>query len=180
MSGIAQVPTALAAAAGRRLGGEVPERFEIHMVPRELAYPGSANRGPFASRSQSLMSIARCVALAYLHGVVPLASLVSPPTEAEQAVMQAVELVPDAELAEGAARIVVSSAGRVDSESADGEEMLHPRWDALAADVEGLAGRCEAPIEAARRLCDAVALNAAAGELVAIVESTAGGRRASP
>ncbi len=71
VSGIAQAPSTLAAEMGIELEGALPQRIEVRMNPVELDYPGSRNRGPFSGRSDSLMSVVRCVALAYLHGHVP-------------------------------------------------------------------------------------------------------------
>ena len=147
VSGIAQVPTHLAARLGGTFGHRKPQRLEVRMSPDELSYPGSRNRGPFHSRSDSLMSVARCVALGYLHGAVPYRQLVEPPGERERSVLDLVELVPDEGLRETEAVITVAADGQEQTELAVGKEILYPDWAATTRDLSGIAERSEAPSE---------------------------------
>ena len=157
VSGIAQVPTALASSMGRRFDSRTPERLEIRVPPREFNYPGSNNRGPFKSRSDSLMSIARCGALAYANGRIPLHLLAGPPLDNEEAVLEVIDVVSDSALAEGAAELRVSMKGHEAALAGHDAELLHPTWDELTDDLEGLAERCEVPVETAEGLHDLVA-----------------------
>ena len=101
VSGIAQVPTSLAVAAGRSVDTYArPQRMLLRMAPSELAYPGTDNRGPFNSRSDSLMSVVRCVAVGYRHGHIPYRSLARAPSVQETELLEMVELVGDERLAE--------------------------------------------------------------------------------
>ena len=157
VSGIAQVPTTLASSMGKRFDFRTPERLEIRVPPREFNYPGSSNRGPFKSRSDSLMSIARCGALAYANGRIPLHLLAGPPLDNEEAVLEVIDLVSDSALAEGAAELRVSMKGHEVALTGHDAELLHPTWDDLTDDLEGLAERCEVPVERAQGLHDLVA-----------------------
>ena len=157
VSGIAQVPTALASLMGKRFDSRPPERLEIRVPAREFNYPGSSNRGPFKSRSDSLMSIARCCALAYANGKIPLRLLAEPPLDNEETVLKVTEVVSDSALAEGAAELRVSLEGNEAALTGHDAELLHPTWEELGGDLEGLAERCEIPVERAECLHDLVA-----------------------
>lgn len=156
VSGIAQVPTHLAARLGEAFDHREPERIEVRMSSDELAYPGSRNRGPFKSRSDSLMSVARCVALSYLHGAVPYRQLVEPPGERERSLLDVVELVPDDGVQETEAVLTVAVAGQERTERAAGREILYPDWATTTRDLSNIAARSEARPELVTELHRAI------------------------
>lgn len=166
VSGIAQVPTHLAAALGRSLHGRMPRRITVTMAAAELAYPGSSNRGPFRSRADSLMSVARCVALAYLHGGIPYRRLLKPPDEAQQELLAGVELVADTEREETCATVAVELDGETHRLEAHGDDLLYPDWTSVTGDLRSLARRYEAPTSTVERLAEAVGSDAPGGALL--------------
>lgn len=148
VSGIAQVPTTLAVQAGRGAeSGRLPLEIEVRMSPRELAYPGSANRGPFVSRSDSLMSVARCVSLGYRTGRVPYRALTMPAGEEESALVDLVRLVPDDALGETEATLrAVDADGAVRTFQGHGDELLYPKAAEVFNGLDGVAERSEAAV----------------------------------
>lgn len=156
ISGIAQVPTLLAAQLGMRTDHELPRSITVRMTPSELSYPGSRNRGPFRSRSDALMSIPRCVALAYLHGNVPYVSLSKPPDELEDRLIKRVELIAAPELSETEAELMVDVDGTTLRERGHGRDVLFPTWEQSSKDIAGIAGRSEAPTDVVRKIRDTV------------------------
>lgn len=145
VSGIAQAPTAAAAALHAQLGGRPVNHMVVRMAPIVLAYPGSRNSGPFRSRSDSLMSVSRCCALAYVHGAIPLASLSGAPGPAESEVLARLELVGDEDLDEGEAVVRVTTDGAEAHEVRQcTEDLLFPSFKDLLGDLDGLARRSEA------------------------------------
>jgi 2-methylcitrate dehydratase PrpD len=155
VSGIAQVPTWLACEA-RPLVGAGIERVRCEVSESELAYPGSANRGPFAARSDALMSIAFCVGCGLADGVVGLARLEAP-NEAELSALTArVEVAGAADLEDGEARLECLLAdGETIRSRASAAEVLFPAWEAL--DSAALASRSEAPEPLVAALREALA-----------------------
>ncbi len=147
VSGIAQVPSAAAAGLGRELGGARPRAMVVRLAPTDVSYPGTTNRGPFRSRADSLMSIARCVALAYLDGAITVDRLDAAPRPDEQAVLDVVELVPDREIPEEAVEIIVEVDGATRSRALGSRQVLYPSVHDLSADLPGLAERSEAPLD---------------------------------
>jgi 2-methylcitrate dehydratase PrpD len=145
ISGIAQLPTHLAGKLGKVFERAEPERIEIRMPPTDLAYPGSRNRGPFHSRSDSLMSVSRCVALAYLNGVVPYRRLLEPPTAEETRMLRSIELIPDVTIGEEAASVTVAVAGEERSERGSSRDLLYPGWEVTSGELGAIARRSEAP-----------------------------------
>jgi len=174
VSGIAQVPTALASSLGKQFDSRTPDRMEIRVSPREFNYPGSSNRGPFKSRSDSLMSIARCVALAYTNGKIPLRLLSGPPVDKEEDVLKVTEVVSDSSLAEGAAELRVSMQGHETALIGYDAQLLHPTWEVLRGDLKGLAERCEVSVVGAESLHDLVAGTANADSLRLALENDDG------
>lgn len=156
VSGIAQVPTKLSAGLGVDWDHVHPDRVEVRMTPRELGYPGSRNRGPFRSRSDSLMSVTRCVALAYLHQSVPYRLLLKPPGSEEAALIDRIELVADESLDETEAVVAVTVGDRTRSEHGRGSELLYPDWATTQQTLEVIARLFEAPLGAIRGLHSAV------------------------
>jgi 2-methylcitrate dehydratase PrpD len=142
VSGIAQIATALAVSARDWLGGGDWSEMIVHVAKAEADYPGSANRGPFRSRSDALMSIVFCAAAGLERGAVPLALLESPGSLGDA--IARVRLAPDPGLAEGHARIEVRTAGDNRSFEGAAADLLHPSWPAVAADADALALRSEA------------------------------------
>lgn len=171
VSGIAQVPTHLAARLGRSLNARMPQRITVRMAAAELAYPGSHNRGPFRSRGDSLMSVARCVALAYLHGGIPYRRLVEHPDQPERNLLSRIELVADVLRDETTADVTVELDGEAHRLEGQGGDLLYPDWESLIGDLPGLARRYEAPINTVERLADLVGSDASSGDL--LKESTA-------
>lgn len=144
VSGIAQVPTALACGARDGLDGAAPEQVVMRVSPIEHAYPGSANRGPFRSRSDALMSIAFCVTCGVLDGAVRLARLEEPNHPDLVALIDHVEVRPDPALEENEAAIEVRAGDRVVTRAATTADVLFPAWSELSADPAALARRSEA------------------------------------
>lgn len=173
VSGIAQVPTHLAARLGGAFDHREPERIEVRMSSGELSYPGSRNRGPFKSRSDSLMSVARCVALAYLHGAVPYRQLVRPPGDREQSVLDVIELVTDDGLQETEAILTAAVAGQERAERGSGGEILYPDWQATTRDLSGIAARSEARPEIVSKLHRAIEQGSEIGVINDLLEETA-------
>jgi 2-methylcitrate dehydratase PrpD len=156
VSGIAQVATHLAGGLHADLGTDRPTAVRVRMSPIELAYPGSANTGPFTSRSAALMSVAFCVAACLLDGTVSLHRLDHPDTADIGALLSVVEVAGDPALAENESRVELDVGGRTLVRTARAADLLYPTWDDLAADVPGLAVRSEA---------DQVVVGDALGEL---------------
>lgn len=146
VSGIAQVPTELACRAHERLAGRTPRGVTVAMSSFEYAYPGSSNTGPFASRSDALMSVAFCVAGGLLDGTVRLERL-EKPNDADIAVLlERLIVQPDPALAENVAQLRVTlEDGEEIVATIGAEEILYPGWAELAAAAPALALRSEAP-----------------------------------
>jgi hypothetical protein len=145
VSGIAQVPTHLGCRAhnqldGRRLSGAV-----VRMSASEASYPGSANRGPFRSRSDALMSVCFCTAAGIRDGAVGLGRLEAPNELA--GVFKLVAVEPDAAIPEGTARLVLDFGSGEAELTASSSELLFPSWNSLAWNAVGLASRTEADPE---------------------------------
>ncbi len=157
VSGIAQVPSILSARLARAAEGETLQRVRVRMTHGELEYPGSQNRGPFASRSDSLMSIPRTVALALIHGRVPYASLLKQPDERELRIMDVVELVPDGSLGETESVVEIEiSRGQSLTARGTGSEFLYPSWVDLRGDLEDLATRNDARLTVMEQLAELI------------------------
>jgi 2-methylcitrate dehydratase PrpD len=144
VSGIAQVATHLACGLHGDLGADRPTAVRVRMSTIELAYPGSANTGPFTSRSAALMSVAFCVAAGLADGTVRLDRLDNPGAADIAAMLAVVDVAADPALAENESRVEVDAGGRTLVRTAKAADLLYPSWDGLAADVAGLAVRSEA------------------------------------
>jgi hypothetical protein len=143
VSGIAEVPTWLACRAHDELGDDTAEAIELGLPPDEAAYPGSANRGPFRSRSDALMSVAFCVSSGLQDGLVRLARLEQPGDAGVAALIERFRLTPRPDLQESEATLTVTaSGGRRLELRATGADILYPRWDGI--DAEAIATRSEA------------------------------------
>jgi hypothetical protein len=154
ISGIAQVPAHLAAQLGRQAGHAMPDALQVRMSSLELQYPGSSNRGPFTGRADSLMSVARCAALAYLHGHVPYLGLVEAPGREEANLIDLIELVPDETLRETEVVVTATVDARRRTLHGKADDLLYPTWEqARAASVE-MAERSEAPLDLVERMGD--------------------------
>ncbi len=156
ISGIAQVPAYLAAEIGEETGRVLPETVRVHMPPAEAAYPGTASRGPFVGRSDSLMSVARCVALAYSTGTVSHAALADAPSAREAAVMDRLELIPDPELEETTALLSVTVEGHEVSRRQHAGRILYPLWEQTRTEVDDIAARNDLSAEPLRELAELV------------------------
>jgi 2-methylcitrate dehydratase PrpD len=144
VSGIAQVPTWLACMLHGDNGG-LPEQILVTVSPIEHAYPGSSNRGPFASRSSALMSIAFCVACGLADGAVRLSRLDAPPDTRLADLLERVRVEPDAEMPEHAARIqVLNGSGKSASRSGAAAQVLFPDWHEVSERADEVARRSEA------------------------------------
>jgi 2-methylcitrate dehydratase PrpD len=155
VSGISQVPTTLAARAWKQHWSD-DCRVEVAMCPAELAYPGSANVGPFRSRSDSLMSVARCVAAALTCGRVPFVALGQQPSPAEQSWLDRISVVPDPSLGETEAELRFHQRGKTSVLRDAGRGVLYPTWWDLVTDIEGLAVRSEASIDQVARFAQVI------------------------
>lgn len=156
VSGIAQVPSAAAAALGRGRGDLPVRRLAVRVARSDVGYPGSTNVGPFRSRSDSLMSIVRCAALAYLHGAIAVDQLDRTPDSAEQAVLDALEVVPDDEMAEEEAEVTVETDAGTATVTLTGRQVLYPTFDELVGDLPTLAKRSEALVATVEELAAAM------------------------
>lgn len=156
VSGIAQVPTYLAGELGTVFEHVEPERIEVRMPSQELDYPGSRNRGPFKGRADSLMSIARCVALSYLHGSIPYRVLLQAPDVRELALIRTVDLVADPDFEETEATVTITVRGCTERRRAYGGELLYPGWERAREDATEIARRCEAPVDLVAHLAETI------------------------
>jgi 2-methylcitrate dehydratase PrpD len=148
VSGIAQPMTWLAARAHHRLAGRGFQRAVVHISAAESDYPGSMNRGPFDARGQALMSVAYCVACALSAGYVQVRQLEDP--ESVAALIDRVEIVPDAGLAELDATVtVLADDGEEIVLKDNGRELLF--LDPDTVDPAEIARRSEAPVSAVER-----------------------------
>lgn len=152
VSGIAQVPTHLACMAHESLAGSMPEHAEVRISEAAAAYPGSANRGPFHSRSDALMSVAFCVACGLAKGAVYLQDLERPSETSALRLMKRIEVVGDPKLDEEECWLSVRSGRRNFELTMRGEELLRPEWPAVSGDLHGLAARTQAPEDLVRQL----------------------------
>lgn len=143
VSGIAQVPVAAALKVRAALQGE-PSAVRVMMSPAECRYPGTANRGPFSSRSDALMSVPRCVALALHNGAVSYRDLVRPLTGREQLLLDKIELVPTPSLGETAVTVSVEDQSQTLQATVIGDDVLYPTWESLRGDPHAVAMVCEA------------------------------------
>lgn len=172
VSGIAQVATHLACEVHTHTINATPDEVTVKLSPAEAAYPGSANRGPFRSRSDALMSVAFCVAAGLADGFVSLNRLENPNELA--ALIQKVTLEPDPQLEERQASLEFLVSGRRLTLSADASSLLHPEWASLKADVMSLAARSEAEPARVASVCDALSpTKVDARRLRALLESAA-------
>ena len=171
VSGIAQTPTHLAAQLGKELGGDDIRRVEVRMSRNEVSYPGTGNRGPFRSRSDSLMSVPRCVVIALLRGSTPYAVLRAPADADQERLMDRVELAPQEDFEDGTVEIVIETeSGDEHRRFAHAADFLFPRWSEVTADLAGLAARTESPPGAVERLADVLSDDPTAEEISAIVD----------
>ncbi|MPZ63874.1 MAG: hypothetical protein GEU93_21975 [Propionibacteriales bacterium] len=169
ISGIAQVPAHLAAEIGKETGRALPDSVRVHMPPSEAAYPGTANRGQFVGSSDSLMSVARCVALAYSTGTVAHAALAAAPSRAETAVMERLELVPDAGLEETAAMVSVTVDGQEATRRQHAKQLLYPSWGQTRAEIHDIAARNDASAAALRELAELVEAGPSARSILTLM-----------
>ncbi|MGH2948066.1 MAG: MmgE/PrpD family protein [Solirubrobacteraceae bacterium] len=142
VSGIAEVPTWLACRAHLDLQGAAPDSIAVGVSEAEATYPGSANRGPFRSRSDALMSLAFCVACGITDGLVPLGRLERPGDAGLAHVIERVELQPRGDLAETEATLTVTAGDRCIEIRGAGADVLYPSWHGM--DADSLAARNEA------------------------------------
>jgi 2-methylcitrate dehydratase PrpD len=171
VGGVALSATLLAVEMGRLAGGRAPDVLVVRLPRAKANYPGAMNRGPFKGRSDSLMSVARCVALGYLCGNVPYAKTASALEADEQYVLDRTVVTADDDLADGAARLELTIAG--ESRFLEGEcrEFLYPTWDAVVHDTDAAAARYEAPPAAARTLVDRIVSGAWGSEVLAAIRT---------
>jgi 2-methylcitrate dehydratase PrpD len=167
VSGIAQIPTDLGRLAHDDLAGKAVESAVIRLSEREAAYPGSANTGPFRSRSDALMSVAFCVACTLTDGTVRLARLERP--NELSTVTSAIRVQADSGLEESQA-VLALAAGGADREYAAGDAVLFEPWAAMVGDSGIVARRSEAdPARVARAAQQLQAHRPDGRELVALV-----------
>lgn len=158
VSGIAQVATHLAATLGIEKQHQIPIRLEIQMNPNEISYPGSTHTSDAMTRSQALMSIPRCVSIAYVEGAVPIDSLDAAPSVEESELLRRIRIEGDEQLAETEVRFEAQFAGGQETKEMHGSAILYPTWEATFSDLPGLAFRSEARLDRiedlARRLAE--------------------------
>lgn len=147
VSGIAQVPTDLACGLHAVVAGRSPHAVRVRMSEIELAYPGSANTGPFASRSAALMSVAFCVACGLSDGTVRLARLEDPDTVP---LLDIVDVAADPAVEENHARLEVDVDGETLVRTGRAADLLFPAWrDVAPADVARRSEADESVVAAA-------------------------------
>jgi 2-methylcitrate dehydratase PrpD len=157
VSGIAQVPTHLGALLHDELDGIGPDSVIVRMSAAEANYPGSSNRGPFRSRSDALMSIAFCVATAVIAGHVPLEATEDANDRRLAAAIDRVQLEVDPSLPDASVVLTAEVGDRTLELAGRGSEIFHPTWAAISADLDGLARRCEAPVDVVREAREVLA-----------------------
>lgn len=153
VSGIAQVATRLACDAYDP-AATFPDGVEVRMSEAEAQYPGSANCGPFHSRSDALMSVAFCVASGLSDGAVRIGRLDAPQELAEH--VKRVEVVPDPQLAEGTATLAFDGNGSHHESRQTSAQILYAGWDDQSLNAAPLALRSEADIAAVASLRQAL------------------------
>ncbi len=151
VSGIAQVPTALACGLHEKIGSLRPAQVRVRMSPVELSYPGSGNTGPFASRSGALMSVAFCVACGLLDGTVRLNRLDNPGAADLAGLLALIDVAADPGLTENESRLEVDLDGTELVRTGRTADLLYPGWDDLVTDVAGLAKRSEAELAVVKK-----------------------------
>jgi 2-methylcitrate dehydratase PrpD len=157
VSGIAELPTALACRAHEQCGSRRWSSIELRLAPAETKYPGSLNRGPFKSRSDALMSVPFVVASSLLDGPPQLDVLENPGRLAGREIdVEDVTIVPDAELEESQATLTLSDGETSWSERIEGPDLLFPSWTQLSGEADALARRSEAPLELAEETISAL------------------------
>lgn len=156
ISGIAQVPAYLAGEIGVASGHREPERIEVRLSPRELSYPGSDNRGPFNSRSDALISVARSIAVAYLNHRIPYGLLFDSPETTETRIIEMIELIADEDLEEAEAIVTATVDGSTYTRHGRGQDLLFPDWATTSQTTAEIAQFSEAPAELIERLREAL------------------------
>jgi 2-methylcitrate dehydratase PrpD len=160
VSGIAQVPSLLACRAHGILAGAVPDKVLVKLSPVEASYPGSSNRGPFAGRSDALMSVSHCVACGLADGLVRLQRLESPNQADVARIAERIEVVADPSCDESSALLTFGARGGDTVElSATGSEILHTSWIDLLQELPALADRTESTRENVHAVVEQMALN---------------------
>jgi 2-methylcitrate dehydratase PrpD len=149
VSGISQVPTALACQAHAELNGQGVQSLVIRLSEREAAYPGSANAGPFRSRSDALMSVAFCVACGLTDGTIRLGRLEQPNELGD--VVSAVRVEADDRLQEEEAVLELTAESGQREFRGVGSALLYPEWASLRYDGAVVAMRNEADADGVER-----------------------------
>ncbi len=111
-----QTPVTAALLLRERIAGRQLAGVTVRMNPYEVGYPGMDSKGPFNTVSGTLMSIPFCVAATLLRGTPTMSVMTTYDDEAVNALMQAVETVPDPAVPTLSAVIAVRLA--------DGEEIV--------------------------------------------------------
>lgn len=177
VSGIAQVPTHLAAQAHDSVEPEAIERIVVRLAPMETRYPGTLNAGPFRGRSDALMSVPFTVACALTHGRVELGHLEAPGDAGVAGLLERVAIEPDPRLDENGAHLTLHLRAGARTELIGGGEVLLPSWPSLSADLQAVARRSEAPEGVAYAACEELGRPAPdAGRLAALLEPALGVR----
>jgi len=171
IGGVALSATLLAIDLGAATGSQPPESLVVRLPRAKANYPGALNRGPFKGRSDSLMSVARCVTLGYLYGNVPYAKTGSDLTGVEQDVLDRTVVIPDDDLPDGEARLELTIAGETRVAEGECREILYPAWEAIADGIDVVAGRYEAPVGAARELVERIALDDRGADVLAVIRT---------
>ena len=149
VSGIAQVATQLGCDLHGAVNGDAPQHIVVTMSEAEVAYPGSANRGPFRSRSDALMSVAFCVACAVKDGFVALERLENPNDADLGVLIDRLELTPDASVPETEASIELAVGDSTHRVAGEAATLLFPGWNGVEA--KPLARRSEADADSVAR-----------------------------
>lgn len=112
-----QTPVLAALGLRDRHPPETLSRVTVRMNPYECGYAGMDASGPFSSISGTLMSIPFCIATTLVHGAPSMARMIDYGDPAVRALLERIELVPDA--------TIPTLSCRVELALASGERITH-------------------------------------------------------
>jgi 2-methylcitrate dehydratase PrpD len=176
VSGIAQVPTELSCRAHGDLNGHTVGSAVVRLSKAEYAYPGSANKGPFRSQSDALMSVGFCVACGLTDGNVRLERLEHPNDLGELTASVGIES--DSTLGESEAVLKLEFDDGPREYHGAGTSLLYPPWESLARETRAVATRSEADLALVERAADHLrAEHPDARDVNAVLTAALGGAR---
>lgn len=147
VSGIAQLVADLACDL-HELNTSAPSRIVVGLAEAETRYPGTINGGPFKGQADALMSVPFAVACGLTHGAITLGRLEEPNRIGADETLAVIKVVATDEVEEAEAAMEVEWPGSEPVTRRVDGQIMHPSWEAIQADVAGLARRSEAGAEA--------------------------------